>query len=464
MRLTIRLLAASALWCGVLATGLGLLFERTASAQFETNPFVISELAETVYPVTGNRYILLSIGPYIEANNYATSLGGWLWTVNNLAEMNYVIDAFLPARQQALDTFVAPPGFATDPDGSFYIGLTDSEIFGATEGNFQWNNGEPVGFTNWSGGEPNNVGVGTGLGTEIGSQPSGEDYAEIWNLDGDRTWNDDNDRGSGLNGLPPSTPLARLPSGGNFAVVELPPVPPPFALEIDPASGYARVVSTTDVSLELRSYEITSSLGMLSSAAWEGTNLTARGVDSVDPGQIGQHWDVINSEPGQLLEAFLFGGSTIAPGGSLILGQVMLPVPNGQTPPAIDTFEFNIATSSTNPNNPNSVPANDVPISYAAFALPSLAGDYNDNGVVDAADYTVWRDSLGATGTGLAADGNNNNVIDQADYNVWRTNFGQTAATGGALAAAVPEPHALLALLACTAAIGATAARSRRAA
>jgi hypothetical protein len=31
-----------------------------------------------------------------------------------------------------------------------------------------------------------------------------------------------------------------------------------------------------------------------------------------------------------------------------------------------------------------------------------LAGDYNHNGIVDAADYTVWRDTLGQTGAGLA--------------------------------------------------------------
>ena len=34
-----------------------------------------------------------------------------------------------------------------------------------------------------------------------------------------------------------------------------------------------------------------------------------------------------------------------------------------------------------------------------------LDGDYNVDGVVDAADYVVWRDSLDETGRGLAADG-----------------------------------------------------------
>jgi hypothetical protein len=72
----------------------------------------------------------------------------------------------------------------------------------------------------------------------------------------------------------------------------------------------------------------------------------------------------------------------------------------------------------------------------------STAGDYNHNGVVDAADYTVWRDSLGKTGIGLAADGDGNHLVDIADYNVWKTHFGTVAGGGSAADAsgAVPEP------------------------
>jgi hypothetical protein len=69
-----------------------------------------------------------------------------------------------------------------------------------------------------------------------------------------------------------------------------------------------------------------------------------------------------------------------------------------------------------------------------------LAGDYSGNGIVDAADFTVWRDSLGRTGSGLAADGNRNNVIDAGDYDVWKTNFGNHAGSGaGNLASAIPD-------------------------
>ena len=69
------------------------------------------------------------------------------------------------------------------------------------------------------------------------------------------------------------------------------------------------------------------------------------------------------------------------------------------------------------------------------------AGDYNHNGVVDTADYTVWRDTLGQTGEGLPADGNGNGSIDSADYDVWKMHFGETIGGGGASNQRVPVPE-----------------------
>ncbi len=67
--------------------------------------------------------------------------------------------------------------------------------------------------------------------------------------------------------------------------------------------------------------------------------------------------------------------------------------------------------------------------------LPPLLGDYNHNGVVDAADYTVWRNTLGQNVVNFTgADGNGNGVIDAADYGVWKANFGQTLAPAAASA------------------------------
>ena len=97
--------------------------------------------------------------------------------------------------------------------------------------------------------------------------------------------------------------------------------------------------------------------------------------------------------------------------------------------------------------------------------LPELApGDYNRNGVVDAGDYAIWRDSVGST-TDLRANGDNTgasaNKIDQADYEFWRSHFGALASGGGSAAIGVPEPASAALLM--IGAVLALSGRSRRA-
>jgi glycoprotein endo-alpha-1,2-mannosidase len=75
----------------------------------------------------------------------------------------------------------------------------------------------------------------------------------------------------------------------------------------------------------------------------------------------------------------------------------------------------------------------------------TVAGDYNRNGAVDAADYVLWRNSIRKTGFGLAADGDRNRVVDSADYSFWKTRFGlaadaASAAFTGLAYGTVPEP------------------------
>ena len=69
-----------------------------------------------------------------------------------------------------------------------------------------------------------------------------------------------------------------------------------------------------------------------------------------------------------------------------------------------------------------------------------LSGDYNGDRRVDAADYVVWRESLGQSGIGLPADGSGNGTVDQADYLMWSKNFGSGAGAGSSSATTVPEP------------------------
>ena len=87
----------------------------------------------------------------------------------------------------------------------------------------------------------------------------------------------------------------------------------------------------------------------------------------------------------------------------------------------------------------------------------NLPGDFNQDGVVDAADYVVWRKGL-------------NTTYVQDDYNTWRTHFGESAqlivntgsGTGSfeaSSSAAVPEPAAWVLLM--FTALGACATRRR---
>ncbi len=74
-----------------------------------------------------------------------------------------------------------------------------------------------------------------------------------------------------------------------------------------------------------------------------------------------------------------------------------------------------------------------------------VSGDFNNNGTVDAADYTLWRDNLGAsTEASINNLGNGLNGVDAADYTLWRSRFGSTTSASVASSNAVPEPSTCL--------------------
>src|SRR3954471_14169498 len=74
---------------------------------------------------------------------------------------------------------------------------------------------------------------------------------------------------------------------------------------------------------------------------------------------------------------------------------------------------------------------------------PILAGDYNNDGIVDAADYVTWRANVGQPSQSLPND-TTGLIIGVAQYDLWRSNFGNTVPVPGAGASieagAVPEP------------------------
>ncbi len=73
-------------------------------------------------------------------------------------------------------------------------------------------------------------------------------------------------------------------------------------------------------------------------------------------------------------------------------------------------------------------------------------GDYDQDGDVDTNDYDLWKNTFGTTGEDLAADGNNDGVVNLADYTVWRDHL--TGPSGALTSLQVPEPTTLVPALA----------------
>ncbi|WP_145291150.1 beta strand repeat-containing protein [Pirellulimonas nuda] len=84
-----------------------------------------------------------------------------------------------------------------------------------------------------------------------------------------------------------------------------------------------------------------------------------------------------------------------------------------------------------------------APTATLTIALAFVPGDYDRNGVVDAADYLIWRSSFGApvASPGDGADGNLDGIVDAADFSVWRDHLAGGAATASA---SVPEPAGVM--------------------
>ncbi|WP_146574987.1 DUF4886 domain-containing protein [Botrimarina hoheduenensis] len=156
----------------------------------------------------------------------------------------------------------------------------------------------------------------------------------------------------------------------------------------------------------------------------------------------------------------------------------------------VDSADIAVYQSALNPvadyNQDGRPDAGDYALWAAAYGTvgPSAA-DGNQDGVVDLADFTIWNDvalayqaadfnddgwvnyadlellvSQFGWKTELESDGNNDGVVDVADYTVWRDNYLAAAS----LSQAVPEPHTgfLLVIVGLFAGRGRANARPRR--
>ncbi len=140
-------------------------------------------------------------------------------------------------------------------------------------------------------------------------------------------------------------------------------------------------------------------------------------------------------------------GSVEVSGGAALDGTLQVQLAGGFVPSLGDAFQILTAsggrtgtfTSEVLPSLSSGLDwelqytPNSVVLSVISNVLP---GDYNADGVVDAADYVVWRKTDGS----------------QVGYDLWRTNFGRTAGAGvgSSSTVSVPEPAGLLMVLAAS--------------
>lgn len=189
---------------------------------------------------------------------------------------------------------------------------------------------------------------------------------------------------------------------------------------VDPITGNAVLKNGSQFNVGLEAYAITSSSGSL---LYQNGNWTSL----ADQGAAGGDWQEADVNADRVSELKYSSAYPFAKGATLSLGHLFNASGNHQD------LEFQFFLQE----------GNETLTGLVVYQIP---GDFNNDGVVNAGDYIVWRGGLGTT-------------YSQSDFDVWRAHFGlaRAAAGGGSSASAtansaVPEPQSLVML--CLAIIG----------
>ncbi|MCA9239348.1 MAG: hypothetical protein KDA37_04075 [Planctomycetales bacterium] len=197
-----------------------------------------------------------------------------------------------------------------------------------------------------------------------------------------------------------------------------------LVLFVDPADGSAAIgnLSSAITPSDLTSYAVTSAGGQLVPGNWDTLETS---------GEAGSGWDATPGSTAFLAETNLTDAHLFSYGTLIDLGQIF-------TPSGLEDLQFIYTVDGVTTQIAGSVV-------YGAIPMPpvGLPGDFNGDAVVDAADYTVWRDNLGAPDeSSLGGNGSGGGGIGQEDYDLWQSNYGATALSGASTYAAAPEPTA----------------------
>ena len=171
-----------------------------------------------------------------------------------------------------------------------------------------------------------------------------------------------------------------------------------LTLNVNPATGEAQIVNGTDFAVSIESYVISSPNGSLNFANGPAAD-TWNSLQ--DQGASGGNWYEANPSSTRISELLVEGGMVLGPDDTVNLGS-----------PFNDTLG-----------------AEDLVFQFALVG--NSAGDYNDNGLIDAADYVMWRNAFSSGSNSLPNDPTPGQV-DESDYQYWRSHFGDSVVPGGA--------------------------------
>ncbi len=126
----------------------------------------------------------------------------------------------------------------------------------------------------------------------------------------------------------------------------------------------------------------------------------------------------------------LAGMASALPGGEIVAGGSQVPDNGPQIAAIVISGEESYSLFNPVPSIDGATPlvrSLTIRVEDDSAAEQPLAGDYNNNGFVDAADFVVWRFNNGQSVT-LPNDPTSG-VVNDDDYDTWRENFGATPAS-----------------------------------
>jgi hypothetical protein len=168
-------------------------------------------------------------------------------------------------------------------------------------------------------------------------------------------------------------------------------------LEVNTTTGQATLKNQTGAAVNIDYYEVTSATGALNSTAWN--SFQEQNLAGFPAGNgSGNGWEQFGGSSSSAIgESYLTGNSAVPNNAAINLGTA-----------------FNMGG------------AHNLVFNYGALlsSTPNPIGDYNNNGVVDAADYVLWRNDGPLSNDPTPG-------VQPGDYDVWRANFGQTGGPSG---------------------------------